>query len=86
MAPYKKKASSGKTAEVEKQSFLTVSSSDTEFMGDIRGAPEFYALVVKALVVEGEVEASKRFREDFHNNAEKYGRVRFEEDPAIMPM
>ncbi|KAG6767091.1 hypothetical protein POTOM_028270 [Populus tomentosa] len=34
-----------------------VSSSDTEFVAAIKGASEFYALVVKALVVEGEVEA-----------------------------
>ncbi|KAB5564132.1 hypothetical protein DKX38_004186 [Salix brachista] len=53
MAPYKKKALSGKAAEMEKQSFLTVSSSDTEFVADIKSA-----LVVKAFVVEGEVETS----------------------------
>jgi len=51
MAPYKRKALSGKASEVGKQSFFTVSSSDTEFVADIKGAPEFYALVVKALVV-----------------------------------
>ena len=32
--------------------FLTVTSSDIEFVADIRGALEFYALVVNALVVE----------------------------------
>ncbi|KAG6751931.1 hypothetical protein POTOM_044146 [Populus tomentosa] len=61
MAPYKRKALSGRASEVEKQSFFTVSSSETEFVADIKGVPEFYALVVKTLVVEGEVEASFPF-------------------------
>ena len=52
MAPYKKKTFSSKPFEVERQPFLTVTSSDIEFVADIRGALEFYALVVKALVVE----------------------------------
>lgn len=58
MAPYKGKPLSGKYAEVEKQSFFTLYNSNTKFLADIKGVPEFYALVVKALVVEGEVEAS----------------------------
>ncbi|KAG6741124.1 hypothetical protein POTOM_056612 [Populus tomentosa] len=54
MAPYKRKALSGSAPEVEKQSFLTVSNSEMEFVADIKSVQELYALVVKALVVEEE--------------------------------
>ena len=43
-----------KPSKVEKQSFFTVKGSDTDFVVEIKGAPEVYALVVKALVVEEE--------------------------------
>ncbi|KAK0602149.1 hypothetical protein LWI29_030863 [Acer saccharum] len=50
----KRKTVSNKPFEVEKHSFLTVTRSDTEFVTDIKGVQEVYALVVKALVAEGE--------------------------------
>ena len=40
-----------KPSEVEKQSFLTVTGSDTEFVTNVKGAHEVFALVVKALVI-----------------------------------
>ncbi|KAK0599779.1 hypothetical protein LWI29_008538 [Acer saccharum] len=53
MIPSKRKVVPNKPSKVEKQSFLTVTRSDTEFVADVKGAHEVFALVVKALVVEG---------------------------------
>ena len=85
MAPYKRKALSGKASEVGKQSFLTVSSSDTEFVADIKGAPEFYALVVKALVVEGEVEASVTVPDRLKPLIDQFRDITSEELPNNLP-
>ena len=55
MIPSKRRTVPNKPSEVvENQSFLTVTGSDTEFVAEIKGALEVYALVVKALVVEEE--------------------------------
>ncbi|KAK0586953.1 hypothetical protein LWI29_015131 [Acer saccharum] len=51
MAPSKRKTA---PAKVKKQSFLTVTKSNTEFVTDVKGAHEVYALVAKALMVEEE--------------------------------
>jgi len=85
MAPYKRKALSGKASEVGKQSFLTVSSSDTEFVADIKGAPEFYALVVKALMVEGEVEASVTVPDRLKPLIDQFRDITSEELPNNLP-
>jgi len=85
MAPYKRKALSGKASEVGKQSFLTVSNSDTEFVADIKGAPEFYALVVKALMVEGEVEASVTVPDRLKPLIDQFRDITSEELPNNLP-
>jgi hypothetical protein len=85
MAPYKRKALSGKASEVGKQSFFTVSSSDTEFVADIKGAPEFYALVVKALMVEGEVEASVTVPDRLKPLIDQFRDITSEELPNNLP-
>ncbi|KAL9373456.1 hypothetical protein Peur_033076 [Populus x canadensis] len=85
MAPYKRKALFGKASEVGKQLFLTVSSSDTEFVADIKGAPEFYALVVKALVVEGEVEASVTVPDRLKPLIDQFRDITSEELPNNLP-
>jgi hypothetical protein len=85
MAPYKRKALSGKASEMGKQSFFTVSSSDTEFVADIKGAPEFYALVVKALMVEGEVEASVTVPDRLKPLIDQFRDITSEELPNNLP-
>ncbi|KAK0574414.1 hypothetical protein LWI29_023356 [Acer saccharum] len=54
MVPSKQKTVPNKLSEVEKQSFLTVTRSNTVFVIDVKGSHEVYALMVKALVVEEE--------------------------------
>jgi hypothetical protein len=68
-----------------KQSFFTVSSSDTEFVADIKGAPEFYALVVKALMVEGEVEASVTVPDRLKPLIDQFRDITSEELPNNLP-
>ena len=54
-------------------------------MADIKGAPEFYALVVKALVVEGEVEASVTVPDRLKPLIDQFRDITSEELPNNLP-
>ncbi|XP_034896397.1 uncharacterized protein [Populus alba] len=85
MAPYKRKALSGSAPEVEKQSFLTVSNSEMEFVADIKSVQELYALVVKALVVEEEVGASVTIPDRLKPLINQFRDITSEELPNNLP-